>query len=159
MKIRNLPFLSTSPPLNPYPSALTFTMGSSPLPLRLLVLTLLSTLLFLPAASDPHSPPTPSESHHRLNIALHAQADYKTHGWVAGSEITTTGLSRAMERSPLVNSTYRFSPFNYKEINEVRFDLAVVEGYIGTVPRFIYHLRKANPGIVVVHWCLDTFPR
>ena len=135
-------------------------MGTFLLRLRMLFITALCGLLLTSrAASDPHQPPAEvSKTHHGLSIALHAQADYKKHGWVAGSEVTTTGLSLAMERSPLVNSTYRFSPFNYGKINEVRFDLVVVEGYIGTVPRFIYHLRKANPGIVVVHWCLDTFP-
>ena len=31
-----------------------------------------------------------------LRVALHAQSRYEVHGWVAGSEVTTAGLQRAM---------------------------------------------------------------
>lgn len=34
----------------------------------------------------------------------------------------------------------------------------VIEGYIGTVPRFIHEVRRVSPGVRVLHYCLDTYP-
>ena len=34
----------------------------------------------------------------------------------------------------------------------------IIEGYIGTVPRFIHEVRQVNPKVKVLHYCLDTYP-
>jgi hypothetical protein len=93
-----------------------------------------------------------------LNIALHAQSRYQDHGWVAGSEITTSGLLAALRRSTLVSRAEVFAPFAYKGYRDVAWDYLIIEGWTGPLPRFIHKMRTHHPSIKVVHWCLDTYP-
>jgi hypothetical protein len=102
----------------------------------------------------------------KLNVALHAQSRYRDHGWVAGSEITTAGLLAALRRSPEVARADVFAPFAYAGMYAVAWDLLIIEGWTGPVPRVIQSLRahklRARAGgsrpLVVLHWCLDTYP-
>ncbi|GMH76674.1 hypothetical protein TrLO_g9464 [Triparma laevis f. longispina] len=112
------------------------------------LLLLLLLLLYFPPTT---SPPPP------LQIALHSQSQFSTHGWVSGSEITTLGLGTSLSKFKNVNVTY-LSTFNYGGLPEGGVDFLIVEGYIGTLPRLISHLRHKNPNLIVTHWCLDTFP-
>ena len=104
-----------------------------------------------------------------LNIALHAQSNFAMHGFVAGSEITTAGLRRAFRRRNAAASRAAggdgdegvvkvFAPFSYAGLTTsvARWDLAIVEGWTGPVPRFIASVRRHSPGCVVLYWCLDT---
>ena len=110
---------------------------------------MLSLLLFLL--------PLPAFSY--LNIALHSQSYSPLHKWIAGSEVTTNGMAKALSRSKVVSNVRIFSPFVYDGLEtSVKWDVAIIEGYIGTVPRFIADLRASNPNIVILHFCVDTFP-
>jgi len=93
-----------------------------------------------------------------LRVALHAQSRYSDHGWVAGSEITTSGMLAALRRHPSVGRAEVFAPFAYRGLFEAPWDVLLVEGWTGPVPRVIAALRGASPGLVVLHWCLDTYP-
>eukprot|EP00949_MAST-11_sp_MAST-11-sp1_P003945 g3945.t1 len=108
-----------------------------------------------------------TETEKPLRVALHAQSRYDEHGWVAGSEITTAGIMRALRRHPLFGDVRIFAPFSYggllekkeeEEEEEEEFDVAIVEGYTGSVPAFIERLRSLNPDVIVLHYCLDTYP-
>lgn len=85
-----------------------------------LLLLLLLLLYFRPTTSPP--PP--------LQIALHSQSQFSTHGWVSGSEITTLGLGTSLSKFKNVNVTY-LSTFNYGGLPEGGVDFLIVEGYIG----------------------------
>ena len=97
-----------------------------------------------------------------INVALHAQSNFALHGFVAGSEVTTAGLRRALERldgaagGVRVKKVQIFAPFSYAGLTDTHWDLAIVEGWTGPVPKFIAALRRANPALVVLYWCLDT---
>lgn len=94
-----------------------------------------------------------------LNIALHSQARYAEHGWVAGSEITTAGIKRALEQLKDTNHHVQvFAPFSYLGLHDVIWDLVIIEGYIGSVPTFVRRMRKLNPTVKILHYCLDTYP-
>eukprot|EP00903_Cladosiphon_okamuranus_P017925 g16495.t2 len=93
-----------------------------------------------------------------VNIALHAQSNYAKHGWVAGSEITTRGLQRAFEALDRVQTCQVFAPFSYDRLSSRKWDLVVIEGYTATVPAFIHEVRAANENVVVLFFCLDTYP-
>jgi hypothetical protein len=110
-----------------------------------------------------------------LRVALHAQSRYSDHGWVAGSEITTAGMVAALRRHPAVGQAEVFAPFAYRGLlapsasdpqdqsgggggDQGAWDLLLIEGWTGPVPRVIAALRAANPRVVVLHWCLDTYP-
>ena len=127
-----------------------------PTPLLLLLLSV-ALLALLPPPTTP------------LNIALHAQSSYSKFGWVAGSEITTRGLKAAFESLPAPPGTSGhtatiFAPFDYAGLttssngDPVTFDLLIIEGFIGTVPTVIATLRSHNPSIIILHYCLDTYP-
>ena len=51
-----------------------------------------------------------------------------------------------------------FAPFVYASLNAHRWDLVIIEGWIGPVPQFINEMRQINPEVVVIHYCLDTYP-
>ena len=95
-----------------------------------------------------------------LHIALHAQSKSSLHGWVAGSEITTRGLARALSAHPRVAHVQVFAPFAYEgfETHPSRWDVLVFEGYIGTVGAVARAARRHSPHVVVLHWVLDTYP-
>ena len=103
---------------------------------------------------------------HSLNIALHSQAKYNSFGWVAGSEITTAGIKRALEElqvldPPPTGQSHHvqvFAPFSYDGLSEIQWDLAIIEGYIGSVPTFIRKMRAINPNVLIFQYCLDTYP-
>jgi glycosyltransferase involved in cell wall biosynthesis len=106
-----------------------------------------------------------SQSVPTFRVALHAQARYSEHGWVAGSEITTSGLKNAFEKHKMVERVVVFAPFSYNDlIQSGPWDFVLIEGYSGSVPQFIKRLRDAararsedHPPIVA-HFCLDTYP-
>ena len=102
------------------------------------------------------------ESSKTYNIALHAQSHSPSHGWVAGSEITTLGLRSALlshyRQQDIPINVDIFAPFSYASLKEVSYDLVIIEGYIGTVPNFIQAIRRINPDVVVLHYMLDTYP-
>jgi hypothetical protein len=56
-----------------------------------------------------------------------------------------------------VNKVSVFSPFNYDGL-DIEFDIVLIEGYTGTLPRFIHAVRAANPAVVVLHYLLDLYP-
>ncbi|CBJ31667.1 conserved unknown protein [Ectocarpus siliculosus] len=93
-----------------------------------------------------------------VNVALHAQSNYAVHGWVAGSEITTSGLRRAFAALPCVRSCEIFAPFSYDGVSSRKWDLVIIEGYTGSVPAFIHEVRAGNDDVVVLFYCLDTYP-
>ncbi|CAM9671021.1 unnamed protein product [Ectocarpus fasciculatus] len=93
-----------------------------------------------------------------INVALHAQSNYAVHGWVAGSEVTTSGLRRAFEALPCVRSCEVFAPFSYDGVASRTWDLVIIEGYTGSVPAFIHEVRAGNDDVVVLFFCLDTYP-
>jgi hypothetical protein len=58
-----------------------------------------------------------------------------------------------------VNHTEVFAPFLYSTLSDIqKYDVALIEGFIGTVPSFISTLRSMNPDILILHYCLDTYP-
>ena len=79
-----------------------------------------------------------------LNVALHAQSRYTEHGWVAGSEITTAGLLAALRAHPSVDHAQVFAPFSYAGLGAVAWDVLIIEGWAGPVPRVIQRLREAS---------------
>ncbi|CAN0004889.1 unnamed protein product [Ectocarpus sp. 4 AP-2014] len=100
-----------------------------------------------------------------VNVALHAQSNYAVHGWVAGqsrtasrSEVTTSGLRRAFEALPCVRSCEVFAPFSFDGVSSRKWDLVIIEGYTGSVPAFIHEVRAGNDDVVVLFYCLDTYP-
>jgi len=93
-----------------------------------------------------------------LKIALHAQSKSSLHGWVAGSEITTRGLRRALLKRTDVSIVEIFAPFCYEGIANYKWDILLVEGFSGPVHSVIRGLRQFNKHIAVLHWCLDTYP-
>ena len=110
-----------------------------------------------------------------FRIALHCQAKFAEHGWVAGSEITTAGLKRAFEALSEVDHVEVFAPFSYATLIENGpWDFVLIEGYSGSVPEFIKVVRDAHTQKVyahetenrnleygqpiIAHFCLDTYP-
>lgn len=93
-----------------------------------------------------------------LKIALHAQSKSSLHGWVAGSEITTRGLRRALLKRTDVSIVEIFAPFCYEGIANYQWDILLVEGFSGPVHSVIRGLRQFNKHVAVLHWCLDTYP-
>ena len=110
-----------------------------------------------------------------INVALHAQSRYRDHQWVAGSEITTTGIKNALEQYAATNTNADalrhasglavgrvavFAPFAYEGLLDggTRWDLVLVEGWTGPVPAFLRAVRAASPRAKIVHYCLDTYP-
>ena len=53
-----------------------------------------------------------------------------------------------------------FAPFAYDGLltSGVRWDVLLIEGWTGPVPKVISALRAASRRVVVLHWCLDTYP-
>ena len=53
-----------------------------------------------------------------------------------------------------------FAPFAYQGLltSGVSWDVLLIEGWTGPVPTVISTVRKSFPGIVVLYWCLDTYP-
>ena len=92
---------------------------------------------------------------HGLDIALHAQSKSTSHGWVAGSEITTRGLRNALVLKG--HTVEIFAPFAYEKLGRP-WDLLLIEGYSGPAERVIRAVRRENPNVLVFHWCLDTYP-
>ncbi|KAJ1446081.1 hypothetical protein M885DRAFT_625578 [Pelagophyceae sp. CCMP2097] len=99
-----------------------------------------------------------AEERRLLNVALHAQSRSSLHGWVAGSEITTRGLGAALLADARVGSVEVFAPFAYRGFEAAPWDLLLTEGYSGTLLQLVRLARRLSPRVVVVHWCLDTFP-
>lgn len=95
-----------------------------------------------------------------INIALHSQAKYEEHGWVAGSEVTTAGIKNAFQNLNvgIIDHVQIFAPFSYVGLNDTKWDFAVIEGYTGSVPTFIRRLRSINSNVLIIHYCLDTYP-
>jgi hypothetical protein len=95
-------------------------------------------------------------------------------------KITTRGLRRALARHPAVESVTLFAPFAYEALHDRAWDLVssipfvpqahfvmkhfpcpaqvVIEGWMGTVRRFIHQVRGINPAVKVLYFCLDTYP-
>ncbi|CAM9894381.1 unnamed protein product, partial [Scytosiphon promiscuus] len=94
----------------------------------------------------------------KINVALHAQSNYAIHGWVAGSEVTTSGLRRAFETLGCVRTCEVFAPFSYSGLSSRKWNLVVIEGFTGSVPAFIHEVRAGNANAVVLFYCLDTYP-
>ncbi|KAJ8603596.1 hypothetical protein CTAYLR_004850, partial [Chrysophaeum taylorii] len=80
------------------------------------------------------------------------------HGWVAGSEITTLGLAKALRRRSDVQHVEIFAPFAYGGLAKRQWDILLIEGYSGPATRVIREVRRANGLARVLHWCLDTYP-
>jgi len=127
----------------------------------------LLSLLALGLAGGSEPEPEREPERERLAVALHAQSRYVSHGWVAGSEITTAGMLAALRRHPRVGRAEVFAPFAYEGLADGLvdggggtgcWDVLLVEGWTGPVPQVIHTLRRACPDIAVVHWCLDTYP-
>lgn len=93
-----------------------------------------------------------------INIGLHAQGNFKNHHWVAGSEITTRGMRKALLKYPFVDKVELFAPFMYEPLLTERWDLLLIEGFTGPVPKVIRLLRHKNPNVIILHYCLDTYP-
>ena len=104
----------------------------------------------------------PSSRHRKYRVALHAQAKYSEHGWVAGSEITTSGLKRAFEKHKEVEFVQVFAPFSYDGLEERGpWDFVLIEGYSGSVPQFIRIIRDladTDSPPAIAYFCLDTYP-
>ena len=66
----------------------------------------------------------------------------------------------ALRQHPDVGHVEVFAPFAYAGLlsASVRWDVLLIEGWTGPVRNVIHTLRRACPDIVVVHWCLDTYP-
>jgi hypothetical protein len=56
----------------------------------------------------------------RLNVALHAQSKFVRHGFVAGSEITTSGMARALTKVEGIGKVAVFAPFAYEDLEKER---------------------------------------
>jgi hypothetical protein len=86
------------------------------------------------------------------------------HGWVAGSEITTSGMLAALRRHPQVELAEVFAPFAYDGLFETVWDILFIEGWTGALSSVIRRLRVNRgiagtaPPLIVIHWCLDTYP-
>ena len=93
-----------------------------------------------------------------LQVALHAQSRYSDHGWVAGSEVTTAGLLSALRRHPSVDHAALFAPFAYAGLFNSTWDVLIIEGWTGPVPKVIHEVRARCPRVRVLYWCLDTYP-
>jgi hypothetical protein len=93
-----------------------------------------------------------------LNIALHAQVSYATHGKVVGSEITCAGLRHAFESEG--HDVQMFYPFEYTNLTRASWDLVVIEGWFEMIHAFIHEIRRASGGrATVFFFCLDPdFP-
>ena len=112
-----------------------------------------------PAAVESSTAQTTPKLGPGLRIALHAQSRHSEHGWVAGSEITTAGIMRALRRIPQVDFVRVFATFSYAGLREDGpWDLAIIEGHSGSVPAFIRQIRSINPSARIIHYCLDTYP-
>ena len=93
----------------------------------------------------------------RINVALHAQSRFGEHGWVAGSEVTTAGLKRALlARTDAVGAVEVFAPFVYSALGDREWDLVLIEGWTPSVPSFIHAVRRASPRAVVLQYVVDT---
>jgi hypothetical protein len=90
----------------------------------------------------------------KLRILLHAQTLNDPSGLVAGSEITTLGLQRALVRESRVESVERIGPSS--PWPSAPFDLLLIEGYHACLDRLIAHMRRVSPALQVIHWCLST---
>ena len=147
--------------------------------LLLLVLTAyVSPATTATTATTATSPSSPARG---LRIALHAQSNSRLDPGrarvsreqpIAGSEITTAGMARALRALPNVAEVVVFAPFAYVEhIDEGlgawggHWDIVIIEGYAATVPPFIRHLRWSGLDMdgpprqtFVAHWVLDTYP-
>ena len=66
-----------------------------------------------------------------LVIGLHAQSKSSLHGWIAGSEVTTRGLQRALLQRADVAVVEVFAPFAYEFVASRLWDLLLVEGFSG----------------------------
>ena len=93
-----------------------------------------------------------------LAIALHAQSKSSLHGWVAGSEVTTRGLRRALLRRGDVAIVEILAPFAYEAATSRSWDILLVEGFSGPVATLVRIVRRLNGNVVIIHWCLDTYP-
>ena len=69
----------------------------------------LTALLYLLLVGQPIS---------SINVALHAQAKYSEHGWVAGSEVTTAGIKNALVQYSQISKVHIFAPFSYITLND-----------------------------------------
>lgn len=90
-----------------------------------------------------------------VSVALHAQSKYAMHGWVAGSEITTRGLADALIDKGATVALW--APFSYPGIDDP-WDVFLIEGFSGPLLHVIRRVRRRNPRVKVIHWCLDTYP-
>ena len=93
-----------------------------------------------------------------LAIALHAQSKSSLHGWVAGSEVTTRGLRRALLRRGDVAFVEILAPFAYEAATSRLWDILLVEGFSGPVATLVRIVRRLHGNVVIIHWCLDTYP-
>ena len=91
-----------------------------------------------------------------LNVALHAQSHFGAHGWVAGSEVTTAGLKRALLARAEVGHVEIFAPYVYSDVHLRKWDLVLIEGWTQSVPSFIHDVRRGNPRAVVLQIVVDT---
>ncbi|CAN0303924.1 unnamed protein product, partial [Hapterophycus canaliculatus] len=51
-----------------------------------------------------------------------------------------------------------FAPFSYNGLSSRKWNLVVIEGFTGSVPAFIHEVRAGNAEVVVLFYCLDTYP-
>jgi hypothetical protein len=71
----------------------------------------------------------------------------------------------ALRHNPSVARAEVFAPFAYQGLSSVDWDLLIIEGWTGPIDTVIHTLRSARrhrsptkPPLLVLHWCLDTFP-
>ena len=95
-----------------------------------------------------------------LRIGLHAQVSPSS-GIIVGSELTTSGLKRALLRhSSVANATTFYAPVDYEDLpSRPPFDLFIIEGWFESIAVFIHEARRHSPRASVLFWALDpAFP-
>ncbi|MFC1852052.1 glycosyltransferase [candidate division CSSED10-310 bacterium] len=96
-----------------------------------------------------------SQPERKLNIGLHAQTLAHPEGVVAGSEVTTQGLKKALRMRPEVNEVTRYGPGNYGSVDHDDLDLLIIEGWDTTLSQFIQRVRKHHPRVKILFYNLS----
>lgn len=92
-----------------------------------------------------------------LIIGLHSQSLNSPDGFVAGSEVTTNGLMRALLRNERVADVKRYGPGNYANLPQDHLDLLVIEGWHKNVPEVINAVRCKNSECIILFWNLSFY--
>jgi hypothetical protein len=99
----------------------------------------------------------PAPDKRGLNIGLHAQTLERDDGVIAGSEVTTFGLMKALEGRSGVFRVTRYGPGNYGNLDKDDLDLLVIEGWNPALPNFIRRIRNNHSRIKILFWNLSFF--